>query len=80
MKHTRVYVTDHAVVRYLERVKGIDMDAVRAEIAAHVDLALEHDGVSGVLSDGFRYRLQGLTVTTVVQASQPDLRTRRGRK
>jgi len=27
-------VTDHAVVRYLERVMGVDVDAVRAKILA----------------------------------------------
>lgn len=78
MKRTRIHVSDHAVVRYLERVKGLDMCAVRAEIAAHVDLALEHDGVCGVVSGGFRYKLADLTVTTVLPASQPD--QRHGRK
>lgn len=31
-----VRVTDHAVVRYLERVHGIDMDEIRREVAAWV--------------------------------------------
>jgi phosphohistidine swiveling domain-containing protein len=26
------HISDHAVIRWLERVKGIDMDAVRAEM------------------------------------------------
>ena len=28
-------VTDHALVRYIERIAGIDLDLVRAEIVAH---------------------------------------------
>ncbi len=26
------HITEHAIIRWLERVKGIDMDAVRAEM------------------------------------------------
>ena len=33
---SNVHVSDHAVVRYLERVLGIDVDGVRAEIAAKI--------------------------------------------
>lgn len=31
------HITDHAVVRYLERVKGVDIWALKAEIVAHSD-------------------------------------------
>lgn len=31
-----IEVSDHAVVRYLERVRGMDVDAIRAEIAEQV--------------------------------------------
>lgn len=31
------HITDHAVVRYLERVKGVDIWALKAEIVAHKD-------------------------------------------
>lgn len=37
-------VTDHAVVRYLERVRGIDMDEVRTEIRALANEAQEVKG------------------------------------
>jgi hypothetical protein len=43
-----IHITDHAVVRFLERVKGIDVDAARAEIG---EMALrarsERDGRMG---------------------------------
>lgn len=34
---TGLHISDHAVLRYLERVKGVDMAAVREEIAALAD-------------------------------------------
>lgn len=33
---TNVEVTDHAVVQYLRRFKGVDIDAVKAEIASKI--------------------------------------------
>lgn len=77
MKRSRFHITDHAIVRYLERVKGIDMVALRAEIAVKVEAAEEHPGCAGVVSGGFTYKLQGDSVCTVVQASRPDQRTGR---
>lgn len=28
----RLFVTDHAIVRYLERVKGVDIEAIKREL------------------------------------------------
>jgi hypothetical protein len=33
MKHKRVRISDHAIVRYLERVGGFDIERLRAEMA-----------------------------------------------
>lgn len=45
-------VSDHAVVRYLERVKGVDVEALRAEIVALLATA-EPDGIGAYrTSDG----------------------------
>ena len=44
-------ITDHAVVRYLERHKGLDIAAVRTEIA---DMVKASDGVD--LRDGMPHR------------------------
>ncbi len=35
----RARVTDHALVRYLERVKGLDVDAIRDEILTDRNVA-----------------------------------------
>ena len=56
MKHPRHHVTDHALVRYCERVLGMDMAAIRREIGHKVDDAAEdHQGLSAVLIDSHRY-------------------------
>lgn len=57
-------VTDHAVIRYLERVHGIDIDAYRAEIAEKVAVGVKLRA-SGVVIDGYRYVLADCHVTTV---------------
>lgn len=70
MKKPIAYVTDHAVLRYLERVLQVDIEAHRQEIGRMVDRALEHEGCSGVVIDGFSYKLRGNAVTTVVEANR----------
>ena len=57
-------VTDHALVRYLERVVGIDVEAHRREVAGLVGVAVEH-GASALVHDGHRYCVSGRHVTTV---------------
>ena len=54
------------MVRYLERVKGIDVEAVRAEIADIVRRGVSY-GAQAVVLDGMRYRLEGNFVVTVIQ-------------
>lgn len=64
-------VTDHAVVRYLERVQGVDIDALRAEIGRIADDGLER-GAAAVNHDGFRYVLAGDRVVTVELQNRPE--------
>jgi hypothetical protein len=72
-------ITDHAVVRYLERVRGVDIDAVRREIAARVATGLEA-GACGVLVEGMEYRIENGHVVTVQKARYPDKRTGKVRR
>ena len=30
--NSRIHITDHAIVRYLERIKGFDVQAIRQEL------------------------------------------------
>jgi hypothetical protein len=65
MSKRRIGITDHAVLRYLERVRGLDVDAVRAEMADRVAFASEHPGCTAVVSSGWRYRIRNGVVVTV---------------
>lgn len=77
MKKSRHPVTDHAVVRYLERVQGVDIEGLRREIGRVVDQGLEA-GACGVISGGFVYRIEGGCVVTVTRKhTQPPGRRRR---
>lgn len=83
MKRRPFNVTDHALVRYLERVKGMDMDALREEIAAQVHAADQvPEGLpepTGVVVGAFVFKLVGRSVTTVAPHCQKDKATHRGR-
>lgn len=66
MKKSLVHVTDHALVRYLERVQGVDMERLRRQIGRSVDRGATL-GAGQVKVDGVVYCLNGKTVTTVVK-------------
>ncbi len=78
MSKSQIRVTDHAVIRYLERVEGVDIAALRLEIARRVERGVDL-GAGAVLVDGLRYCLVENTVTTIHEASRPDARTGRAR-
>jgi hypothetical protein len=62
-------LTDHAVLRYLERVWGIDVPGCRAEMiaaGAAVDVAAKFGCGTVKMGNGARLRLVGDTVVTVV--------------
>jgi hypothetical protein len=65
-------VTDHAVLRFLERVQGINIEAARQLIAKRCATAIAV-GTTSLRADGVRYEFSGTTVVTVVpdHGSQP---------
>jgi hypothetical protein len=78
MKKPRHRVSDHAVLRYMQRVQGFDVEALRRRIGRIVDRHPDHVTASGIVSGGFVYKLQGGVVATIIPANR---RTRRsGRK
>lgn len=77
MKARSIPVSDHAVLRYLQRVLHIDVEAHRDEIARIVALAEDYEGATAVTKDGYRYCLRNKTVTTVIPIHQPARRTAR---
>jgi hypothetical protein len=56
-------VSDHALVRYLERVLDIDMERLRAEIGI---ACARHQGAPCVKAGGARFMIKGGVVVTVL--------------
>lgn len=75
----RPRVSDHALVRYLERTQGLDLDAVRREIGERVRRGAEI-GATGVLIDGYCYVIEANVVVTVRSTCSVNLRTGRRMK
>lgn len=60
-------ITDHAVLRYLERAYGLDVPAVRAEMDSPALVAAEAFGANIILAKGgVRLVLRSGRVTTVL--------------
>ena len=59
-----VRVTDHAVLRYLERAMGLNIEIVREHIQ-HVCAGPAAVGASCLRSEGVRFEIQNNTVITV---------------
>ena len=64
-----VRVTDHAVLRWLERVHGIDVEFFRNEIVKIAGPAAAV-GASGLTRDGFSYVIRAGAVVTVKRAER----------
>lgn len=74
MKKPRHHVTDHALVRYVERVLGLDVEPLRNEIGRKVDEACEgHDGMSAVIIDGWRHVIRNGSIVAIEPTSEPVL-------
>ena len=71
MKKPILLITDHAVIRYLERVCGVDIEAVRREIRAKASLIQDYPGATGILVDGFRYAVANGAVLTIHDIGEP---------
>lgn len=66
MKNPRCKVSDHAVLRYLERVQGINVNSVRRKIGKAVQLGDQYPDARGVFHGGFLFRVRNGTVVTVL--------------
>lgn len=70
-------VSDHALVRFLDRAGGLDVEGVRAALEQALERARQHANRLGarsydVKADGLTYRVRSGTVVTIV----PDERRR----
>lgn len=62
---TEVNVTDHALVRYLERALGLNMDSARWAIQ-HATREAVAAGASSVRVGGLTYVIHGDSVVTII--------------
>lgn len=69
MSKPTISVTDHAVVRYLDRVAGIDIERIRRGIRRKVKHAV-NSGAKAITVDGFSYRIEGRRIVSVVPADR----------
>lgn len=71
-------ISDHAVLRYLERVVGIDVEAVRAEMQTPALAQADEFGAPVLIGrNGERLVIRGGIVVTVLPKGHPP--HRRGR-
>jgi hypothetical protein len=72
MTRRRVRVTDHALVRFLERAGGFDIERLRKEIEKKVYRSAP-DGATGIKVDGVQFVIvedgAERVVTTVMEAN-----------
>ncbi len=66
-----IYITDHAMLRYLERVRGLDIEQLRAELSRKATRAwTAAESIGGgeyaIKVDGFRMRVQSDHVVTIL--------------
>jgi hypothetical protein len=66
-----VIVTDHAVLRYVQRLLGIDVEACRKHIRNLVDPA-HQAGASRYSSGGMTFCLRDGKVTTITYGTTPQ--------
>lgn len=61
------YITDHALIRYLERVKGIDLNAIREEILPAKRKSILKSGAGRIKGDGYELICADGAVVTVIK-------------
>lgn len=67
---SRVFLTDHAVIRYLERRYKFDLEAIRSEILTDAFHNAITFGASSVRANGGRFIIDNGTVITFLPASK----------
>ena len=79
MKKSIAHVTDHAVLRHLERTHGIDVEAIRVELGHKVDAAIQAGAVASI-AEGIRYVLVENRLVSCVPVKSLPQRGRSNRR
>ncbi len=65
-KNSSIGVSDHAVLRYLERKFNLDIESIRAEILTPTILDAINMGANSVKVNGMTFKVSNKTITTVI--------------
>ncbi|MCT4554653.1 MAG: hypothetical protein N4A53_08200 [Pelagimonas sp.] len=73
MSDIKVHITDHALLRYLECVEGIDVEVLRKRLKKRVNTILGTglEGPSAVCFDGIRCVIRDGRVVTIFSQNAP---------
>lgn len=67
LKGERPSVTDHAVLRYLERVMGVDVEAIRDGLLTPEIKQAIRLGAKSVTVQGVTFKVEGPRIVTVIE-------------
>lgn len=59
-------ISDHAVLRYMERVMGLDIDSLRSKILSPAIIGAMKSGATQFTADNISYRLRDNTIITII--------------
>lgn len=71
-----LHISDHALIRFIERAGGFDVEGLRSAVAASLDRAAAAAAQIGaedytIRADGLIYRVRSSVVVTVVNPELP---------
>lgn len=64
---TEASCSDHAIIRYLERAKGVDVNAIRSKILSASTINAINSGALSITVDGLKFCIRNKMVTTVLE-------------
>lgn len=66
-EHKTIEVTDHALIRYIERIYGLDVDRLKAEIASEevTELIRKNRGKGKIPKDDYHLVLDNYKIVTI---------------
>jgi len=72
-------LSDHALLRYIERVYNIDIEVIKAKIMTPTVIQAIKNGATAITVEGARFKIADNTVITVLNTSEaPRLKTGKG--
>ena len=71
-----IRVSDHALLRFIERAGGLDIETLRAALEGSLKRAVDATGKIGeseavIFADGLRYVLRDCVVVTITKVPHP---------